>query len=196
MLDNFESAVVKSLDDLGGELAQMRARNDRLEREVANLAQAVTQGDFSPALRAAHATREREISDLTAKLLEPRPDSLRVKLRNICGFVTQNMRDIREIVNSDTTRTWTMFAKHIEKITLTPTEEHYVASRTWNLLWRGSIGGAGGAGTAHQRATAIDHTGIGGVDPYAAHPPSARAACQIVDALRASSGILVKESAR
>ena len=109
----------------------------------------MTKEDFSPALRAALATREREISDLTAKLLEPRPDSLRVKLRNICGFVTQNMRDIREIVNSDTTRTWAMFAKHIEKITLTPTEEHYVASGTWNLLGRGSIGGAGGPGLHH-----------------------------------------------
>jgi hypothetical protein len=79
---NFESTLLKALDDLGGELEQMRRRKDELEREVANLAQAVAQGDFSPALRAALVTREREISDITAKLLESRPDSLRVKLRN------------------------------------------------------------------------------------------------------------------
>jgi hypothetical protein len=144
VLGNFESAVLKALDDLGGELAQMRARKDQLEREVANLAQVVAQRGFSPALRAALVTREREISDITAKLLESRPDSLRVKLRNIRGFVVQNMRDIREIVNSDTTRTRAMFAQHIERITLTPTGERFVASGTWNLLGRGSIGGAGG----------------------------------------------------
>jgi hypothetical protein len=66
VLDNFESAVLKALDDLAGELAQMRAREDQLEREVANLAQPGAQGDFSPALRAALVTCERAISDITA----------------------------------------------------------------------------------------------------------------------------------
>jgi len=142
--DNFESALLKALDDLGGELEQMRRRKDELEREVANLAQAVAQGDFSPALRAALVTREPEISDITAKLLESQPDSLRVKLRNIRSFVVHHMRDVRELVNSETAQTRAIFAKHIDRITLTPTGEHYVASGTWNLLGRGSIGGAGG----------------------------------------------------
>ena len=104
----------------------------------------MAQGDFSPALRAALVTREREISDITAKLLESRPDSLRVKLRNIRNFVVQHMRDVREIVNSDPAQTRAVFARHIDKIALTPTGEHYVASGMWNLLGRGSIDGAGG----------------------------------------------------
>jgi hypothetical protein len=133
------------LDERGGELAQMRACKDHVEREVTNLTQAVAQGDFSSALRTALVTREREISDIIAKLLESRPDSLRVKLRNIRSFVGQHMRDVREIVNSDTARTRAVFAKHIHKITLTPTGEHHVASGMWNLLGRGSIDGAGGS---------------------------------------------------
>jgi hypothetical protein len=40
------------------------------------------------------------------------------------------MRDIRAIVNSDAAQSRAMFAKHIEKITLTPTGEHFVASGT------------------------------------------------------------------
>ena len=144
VLDNFESAVLKALDDLGGELDQMRKRKDELEREVTNLTQAVAQGDFSPALRAALVAREREIGEITEKLLESRPDSLRVKLHNIRSFVVHRMHDIREIVNSDAPQTRAMFAKHIDKITLTPTGDHYVASGTWNLLGRGSIDGAGG----------------------------------------------------
>lgn len=69
---------------------------------------------------------------------------LRVKLRNIRGFVVHHMRDVREFINSETARTRATFAKHIDRITLTPTAEHYVAQETWNLLGRGSIGGAGG----------------------------------------------------
>ena len=76
-----------------------------------------------------------------AKVLESRPDSLRVKLHNLRSFVVLHMRDIRSIVNSDAAKTRSLFAKHIEKITLTPTGEHYVASGTWNFLWRDSIGG-------------------------------------------------------
>jgi len=130
VLDNFESAVLQALDDLGGELEQMRGRKDELEREIAHLTYAVAQGDFSPALRAALVAREREISEITAKLLENRPDSLRGKIRDIRNFVVHHTRDIRAIVNSDTAQTRAIFAKHIEKITLTPKGEHYLASGT------------------------------------------------------------------
>ena len=144
VLDNFESALLKELDNLGAELDRMRRRKDELEREVGNLAHVVAQGDFSPALRAALVDREREIGDITAKLLESRPDSLRVELRNIRSFVVLHMRDIRAIVNSDAAQTRAIFGKHIERITLTPSGEHFVASGTWNFVGRGSIGGAGG----------------------------------------------------
>jgi hypothetical protein len=35
-------------------------------------------------------------------------------------------------------------AKHIDKITLTPTGDTYIARGLWNFVGRGSIGGAGG----------------------------------------------------
>jgi hypothetical protein len=88
--------------------------------------------------------REREIGEITAKLLEARPDSVRVKLRNIRSFVIHHMRDIRAIVNSDVAQMRAILARHIDEITLTPTGGHYVAKGTWDFLGRGSIGGAGG----------------------------------------------------
>jgi len=143
------------LDDLGGELNQLSKRKDELEREVANLTQAIAQGDFSAALRAALVAREREIGEITARLLESRPDSLRVKLRDIRSFVVHHMRDIREIANSDTAQTRAIFAKHIEKITLTPSGEHYLASGTWDFVGRGSIDGAGGPDRTRRAAFSI-----------------------------------------
>lgn len=145
VLDKFEDQLLKALDNLGDELGQMRRRKEELEREVANLADIVAKGDFSPALRAALVDREREIGDITAKLLESRPDSLRIKLHNIRSFVTTNMRQIREIVNSDIPGTRALFAQHIEKITLIPNGQYYIASGTWDFMGRGSIDGAGGA---------------------------------------------------
>jgi site-specific DNA recombinase len=144
VLERFEAELVKALDNLGGELEQMRQRKEALKREVANLANAIAQGDFSPALRVALVTRERQIGDITTKLLEARPDSLHSKLRNIRSFVTFSMQNLRAILNSDVAHVRAELAKHIERITLTPTGEAYIASGTWNFVGRGSIGGAGG----------------------------------------------------
>ena len=65
---------MKALENSGGELEQMRRRKEALESEVTNLANAIAQGDFSPALRRALADRERQIGEITTKLLEARPD--------------------------------------------------------------------------------------------------------------------------
>jgi hypothetical protein len=123
---------------------QMRRRKQELEREIGNLANFVAQGDCSPGLRAALVDREREIGEITERLLEARPDSLETKLRNIRALVESRMKDIRGMLNSDPARVRVEFAKHIEKITMEPNGEHYVASGTWHLVGRGSIDGAGG----------------------------------------------------
>ncbi len=47
-------------------------------------------------------------------------------------------------MNSDIASVRAELAKHIEKITLTPSGECYIASGTWNFVGCGSIDGAGG----------------------------------------------------
>jgi len=107
-------------------------------------ANVVAQGDFSPALRAALVDREREIAGITEKLLSAQPNSLQGRLRDIRSYVLSEMRNLRDVLNSDAARVRAKLAKHIEKITLTPEGEHYMASGTWNFVGRGSIDGAGG----------------------------------------------------
>ena len=144
VLAKFEAELTNAVDNLSGELEQMRRHKQELEREIGNLANFVAQGDCSPGLRAALVDREREIGDITGKLLEARPDSLQTKLRKIRALVESRMNDIRGMLNSDPARVRAEFAKHIEKITMEPSGEHYVASGTWHLVGRGSIDGAGG----------------------------------------------------
>jgi DNA invertase Pin-like site-specific DNA recombinase len=117
VLERFEAELVKALESLGGESHQMRRRKEELESEVTNLANAIAQGDFSPALRYALADRERQIGEITTKLLEARPDSLRSKLRNIRSFVMTRMQDLRAVLNSDAGHVRAELAKHIDQIT-------------------------------------------------------------------------------
>ena len=94
--------------------------------------------------RAALADRGPQISEITARLLDARPDLLHSKLRHIRSFAVSRVRNLPAILTSDITQVRAEFGKHIEKITLTPSGETYVASGTWNFVGRGSIGGAGG----------------------------------------------------
>ena len=54
------------------------------------------------------------------------------------------MRSVREVLNADAARVRAKLANHIEKITLKPNGECYLALGTWNFMGRGSIDGAGG----------------------------------------------------
>jgi hypothetical protein len=132
------------LRHLSGELEDMRRRKEELQREIANLTNFVVQGDSSPAVRAALVDRERQISEITERLLAARPDSMHAKVQAIRRLVEAEMGDLREVLNSDTAAVRAELARHIEGITMTPTGEHYVASGKWNLIGRGSIDGAGG----------------------------------------------------
>jgi hypothetical protein len=134
VLAKFEAELTNAMDGLSRELERVRRRKLELERKIGNLANFVVQGDCSPGLRAALVDREREIRDITGKLLEARPDSLQTKLRNIRALIESRMNDIRAMLNSDPARVRVEFAKHIEKITMTPSGEHYVASGTWHYL--------------------------------------------------------------
>src|SRR5258708_7040839 len=144
VLAKFEAELTNAVDSLSGELEQMRRRKQESEREIENLANFVAQGDCSPGLRAALVDREREIRDITGKLLEARPDSLQTKLRNIRALLDSRMNHIRAMLNSEPARVRAEFAKHIEKITMTPSGERYVVSGPCHLVGRGRIDGAGG----------------------------------------------------
>jgi hypothetical protein len=75
---------------------------------------------------------------------EARPHSLQTRIRDIRTYVLAEMRNVREVLNADAARVRAKLASHIEKITLKPSGECYLASGTWDFVGRGSIDGAGG----------------------------------------------------
>ena len=79
----------------------MRRRKEELEREIVNLANSVAQGECSLGLRAVLVDRERQISEITARLLEARPDSLHAKQHSgFCHGADAKSSDDHELRHS------------------------------------------------------------------------------------------------
>lgn len=143
-LERFEQALVKALDNLGGELERMRRRKGELEGEIGNLTEAIAKSGYkSPSVMARIAERERESSDITDGLLDARPDSVHARVKAIRNFVVSRLADLRGLLSADLSDVLALRAelsKHVERITLEPNGRIYVASGTWDLLGDGGDG--------------------------------------------------------
>lgn len=143
-LRRFEEALTEQMVGLDGELEQMRRRKASLEKEIRNLTDRIATGDPSASIMAAIVERERELTHIADRLLECRPDSLRMRLRDIRKFVETRMKDLRCLLNFDPATIRSEIAKHVRHIVLTPGGKTYRATGTWDLLGCGSMDGAGG----------------------------------------------------
>ena len=143
-LQRFEDALTKQMVGIDDDLGQMRRRKASLEREIRNLTDRIAVGDPSASIMSAIVDRERELSRIADRLLDCRPDLLKVRLRDIRRFVETRMRDLRCLLNFDPVTVRAEIAKHVHKIVLTPSGRTYSATGTWELLGCGSMDGAGG----------------------------------------------------
>ncbi len=142
-LDRFEKELLKAMENLGGELEQMRQRKAKIKAEVQQLTRALADG-YSPALTAELAEREKELDAITDRLLESQPDSVQSRLKDIRSFVISRLADLRGLLNSDVLTARTEIAKHVQQIKLSPDGRTYIASATWDLLGEGRMEYAGG----------------------------------------------------
>ena len=80
------------------DLERMRQRKHQIELEIARLVQAIADGQGSQSLMAAIGEREKELRDITDRLLEPQPESVRAKLDELRAFAIERMTRIRELL--------------------------------------------------------------------------------------------------
>jgi hypothetical protein len=89
---------------------------------IARLVQAIAGGQGSLSIMAAIGERERELRDITDKLLEPRPGSLRSTLDELRTFAVSRLTNIRNLIahpeSVDQARA--ALAKHFGAFTLEP----------------------------------------------------------------------------
>jgi site-specific DNA recombinase len=76
----------KQFEGVNTELEQARVQKRRIEDELARLVRAIADGQPSMSLTAAIADRERELTAITNRLLEPGPESLGARLESLKTF--------------------------------------------------------------------------------------------------------------
>jgi hypothetical protein len=117
------------------------------------LVQAIAEGPPSQSLMTAVGDRERELREITDKLLEPRPGSLRETLDGLREFAIEWLANLRNLISHPESvhQARAVMTEQFGKLTLTPVRE----SGTLSYAARGEVdffgeqamirvGGAGG----------------------------------------------------
>jgi site-specific DNA recombinase len=144
ILDRFEGELVKQLQNIGGELDGMRKRKAELKSEIARLAAGLATGVHSPAVMEEITRREREISDISDRLLSADPQSIHSRVKELREKALDRIRDLRQYLANDTPTARAYLTRHVERIVMDPAGGRYIASGGWNLLGDGRWDGAEG----------------------------------------------------
>ena len=127
-----------ALENLSDELAEMRERKRKLEAELTKLAETAAQTGPSGFLVEAISDRERQLREITERLLSREPGSVESHLNGIRQFVTERLANLQEILSGETALARTELQKHVGEIRMVPQygegRPHYLAEGTWDLL--------------------------------------------------------------
>ena len=134
----FGRQLKAALDNLSGELAEMRERKQKIEAELRKLAETAAQTGPSVFLIEAISNRERQMREITERLLSKEPGSIEAHLSGIRQFVTKRLEDLQGLLSGETSLARTELKKHLGEIRMIPqygeTRPHYVAEGVWDLL--------------------------------------------------------------
>src|SRR5579859_2339960 len=128
-----EQAIARQAKLHAGDSGQLIRRRATLEREVQRLTDAIALGRSAEPLLAGMATRQRELADISAKLSNVEPSSMKLRIRELRRFVESRLADLRSVMNADPLHIRAQIAKHVRKITLRRENGSYTATGTWDF---------------------------------------------------------------
>ena len=107
------------------------------------MAAGIAEGGHSSFLLEAIAERERELREITARLLSEEAGSVEAQIADIRRFVTERLRNLPELLAGDVPQARAELAKHVDEIRMVPRQVggacYYRAVGQWDLL--GDYGG-------------------------------------------------------
>jgi len=143
-LKSFERQLLQQIENHAGETGLLVKKIADLKRKITNCTTAIAEGHSFGSLFDQLAVFETELKETKARLESMKPEGVRLRMKDIRRFVAVELCDLRQLLNTQPRLARAVFAKHIQKIVLTPQGGIYVAAGDWNLLGLGSYGGAGG----------------------------------------------------
>jgi hypothetical protein len=122
----------------------MERRKRELGKELKNLTRALAGGQLSPTIMAAIAEREREITEITERVVSSNENSIKTRVEVMTATANAKLKDLRGLLGGDTTVARAAMLKHVEKIEMEASGEVYVAKGNWNFFVQLPRDGAGG----------------------------------------------------
>jgi site-specific DNA recombinase len=144
VLAEYESALFKELGNMASEMGRMQSRKRELEGELANLTRALASGQLSPTIMAAIADREREVSEITERVVSSSEDSIKTRIAAMRTTAKSKLKDLRSLLGGDVTVARTALLNHVDRIQMRADGKVYVAKGNWNFFGQLPRDGAGG----------------------------------------------------
>ena len=151
-VDRLEEELKKRFAALDSQLEQSCQRKKKVEAEIDRLTQAIADGHSSQSILAAIGEREKELREITDKLLERRPGSLRASLEELRTFAVSRLTNLRGLLAhpESVNEARALLSEQVGKITLWPVsdngKEHYEAKGEVDFFGEESLVRVGGAG--------------------------------------------------
>jgi site-specific DNA recombinase len=146
VMEKFQIGLLREMERLTDRMARMERRKQTLQRELANLTNALAGGHHSPTIMTAIGEREREMSDLTEQVVSASEDSIKSRMVAMRVAAKAKLKDLRGLLGGDVDVAVARAAllKHVSQIEMQPQGKSYIAKGDWNLLGMRPIDGAGG----------------------------------------------------
>jgi hypothetical protein len=101
VMDRFETELLRELEGICGDMERMRKRKADLDIQIRNLTDGLAMGIHSPAGMSEIAKREREVAEISDRLLSSQPQSVNSRIVRLREKAMERMRDLRVCLNED-----------------------------------------------------------------------------------------------
>ena len=137
-VEEFGRQLRLSLGNLTDELAEMRVRKEKMEKEIRNFTKAIAESGHSKYILDEIAVREKEIAAITDRLLASSPDSMETRLGDLKHFVEDGVRNLGKLLRENAPLAKQELHSHLLGVQMFPYKDGegfcYIAQGSWNLL--------------------------------------------------------------
>jgi hypothetical protein len=137
-IESFGRQLRSSLANVSNELTEMRARKEKLEREIRNFTQAIAESGHSKYILEEISVREKEISGITNRLLSSTPDSIQTQIEEVRRLVEGGIQNLQNLFREESPAAKQELRRHLSAVLMFPLEDgegwYYIAEGAWNLL--------------------------------------------------------------
>jgi site-specific DNA recombinase len=133
-LHAFEQQLLAAMHRKGNDSVLAQRRIEAIQRQIRNCTDAIAEGKRYPSLMKKLAELEQQLADAKAKIASSEPRAIQLRMRDTRRFVENRLRELQSVLNREPRIARAEIAKHVQKITLTPEGQTYIASGTWSVL--------------------------------------------------------------